>query len=355
VALGYVGTDNVSARRQAAHIRSILPAPDSNPMHSLPEVDLKDILVCQSKPSRIARLCVSVYELPARAYAVEQTEGYCFAYRPWTGRGNTWATVPALNLADHRIGPDRCLMLPPRVPTRVEWINAAGRMAKLEFSPHFLETIADQVGLPKIVFEPPRAAFFSFDPHLEALCRLLMEETEADCSRGSLYFEALTCAVTVGLLGRMRAQAHTEPHVAAVPETIWRTVQWLEEHFANKVCIETLAAQAGLSPRHFARSFLQATGYTPHNYILRLRLSRARELIRQSGKAICLKELATLCGFYDQTHFGRHFRRRFGTTPAAFMRMKEDLSNSGHDAEDFSYGRNVPDFVRNVRNSVGDS
>lgn len=289
-------------------------------MHSLTEVDLKDILVCQSKPSRIVTLCVSVYELPARAYAVGQTEGYCFAFRPWAGRGDTWATVPELNVARHRIGRDCCLVLPPHVTARVEWHDDGGRMARLEFSPQFLETIADQVGLPKLPFEPPRAAFFSFDARLKTLCRLLIEETESDGPLGFVYFEALARAVTVGLLERMRDQTRAE-RVAVVPEGISRAAQWLEKHFTTKVAIAKLAGQAGLSPRHFARSFLQATGYTPHNYMLRLRLCRARELIQQAAGGICLKEIAQSCGFYDQTHFGRHFRRMFGTTPAAFVRM----------------------------------
>src|ERR1700674_3313509 len=98
--------------------------------------------------------------------------------------------------------------------------------------------------------------------------------------------------------GRLCDQAAAEQHPAAVPLGIWRAVQWIEENFATKVSIEKLAVQAGLSPRHFARSFLQATGYTPHAYLLRIRLGRARELLKQSGRAKGLKEIAVSCGFF---------------------------------------------------------
>jgi AraC-like DNA-binding protein len=127
-------------------------------------------------------------------------------------------------------------------------------------------------------------------------------------------------------------QAHVELSPAAVPPGIWRAVQWLEENFATKVSIEKLAIESGLSPRHFARSFLQATGYTPHAYLLWMRLSRALELLKQPGRAKGLKEIAGSCGFYDQTHFGRHFRRMFGTTPAAFGQVQQRLSVSLRDA-----------------------
>jgi hypothetical protein len=144
-------------------------------MPPLTRITLRDTLVCQSKPSTTATLCVSVHDLPADAYAIEETEGYCFAYRRWANRGNTWATAPGLNLAHQRIGRGHCLVVPPHVPIRVEWTNAAGRVARFEFSSHFLEAIADQMGVPSLVFKPPVAVFFSFDPHLEALCRLLFE------------------------------------------------------------------------------------------------------------------------------------------------------------------------------------
>ena len=147
---------------------------------------------------------------------------------------------------------------------------------------------------------------------------------------GLSYFIQIVCYLSRAYGTSDQARAEQPP--AAVPPSIWRAVQWLEENFANKVSIEKLAVQAGLSPRHFARSFLQATGYTPYAYLLWVRLSRARELLKQPGRAKGLKEIANSCGFFDQTHFGRHFRRMFGTTPAAFAQSQQRLSASRSDA-----------------------
>jgi AraC-like DNA-binding protein/quercetin dioxygenase-like cupin family protein len=143
---------------------------------------------------------------------------------------------------------------------------------------------------------------------------------------GLSYFMQIVCYLSRAYGRSEQARAGQPP--AAVPPGIRRAVQWLEENFATKVSIETLAVQAGLSPRHFARSFLQATGYTPYAYLLWVRLDRARELLKQPGRAESLKEIAGLCGFFDQTHFGRHFRRMFGTTPAAFAQVQQRLSAS---------------------------
>jgi AraC-like DNA-binding protein len=67
----------------------------------------------------------------------------------------------------------------------------------------------------------------------------------------------------------------SEPDTRVHPG-IWRCVRWLEERYSQKICISDLASRAGLSPHHFARSFLEATGCTPHKYLLRLRLLCAR-------------------------------------------------------------------------------
>jgi AraC-like DNA-binding protein len=224
---------------------------------------------------------------------------------------------------------DHCLLVPPQAPIRVEWTNATGQLAKFGFFPRFFKDMARRSGcFPEFLVTRLEGVFFSFDQRLEDLCRLLIEETETGCQLGPLYFEALARALAMGVLTRVHDQTRAGLHAASVNPSIWRSVQLLEECFAHKICIGELAAQVGLSPRHFARSFLEATGCTPHDYLLRIRLSRARELMTRPSQAVCLKQIAESCGFYDQTHFGRHFRRVFGTTPAAFLRAQERPSTS---------------------------
>lgn len=88
-----------------------------------------------------------------------------------------------------------------------------------------------------------------------------------------------------------------------------------------------LARSANLSVGHFTRSFEQATGLPPHRYLLHVRLSRARRLIAQRAPEVSLAEIAATCGFSDQGHLGRHFRRVFGMTPAGFRRAQERLGS----------------------------
>lgn len=82
--------------------------------------------------------------------------------------------------------------------------------------------------------------------------------------------------------------------------------------------LNQLAAAANVSPFHFARLFKNTTGIAPHQFVLRLRLERAKRLI--AAGQLSLTEIALAVGFFDQAHFTNVFRRTFGLTPKAFAK-----------------------------------
>ncbi|OQP84077.1 hypothetical protein BTR14_20725 [Rhizobium rhizosphaerae] len=76
-----------------------------------------------------------------------------------------------------------------------------------------------------------------------------------------------------------------------------------------------LAAMSGLSRFQFLRAFAAATGLTPHAYLVQRRLMKARRLLAR-GEPPATTAIA--CGFADQSHMTRLFRRAYGFTPARF-------------------------------------
>jgi AraC-like DNA-binding protein len=77
-----------------------------------------------------------------------------------------------------------------------------------------------------------------------------------------------------------------------------------------------LAREAGLSRYQLIRGFSRELGLTPHAYIVQQRVAVARRLMR-AGQT--LAAAAMIAGFYDQSHFNRHFVRQFGVTPARYV------------------------------------
>ena len=88
---------------------------------------------------------------------------------------------------------------------------------------------------------------------------------------------------------------------------------WLEDHFAEDVCWEQLASQFTLSLRTLHRQLKQQTGMTPQRYLNRLRLMKARHLLRHGEASVT--DIAFQCGFGDSNHFSTLFKREFSWSP----------------------------------------
>lgn len=109
------------------------------------------------------------------------------------------------------------------------------------------------------------------------------------------------------------------------PATLKRLTDFVEGKLGEPLGLEDLAACAGLSPFHFARAFKQSAGETPHAFVLRRRIERAKEAL---GRGEPIASVALASGFSSQSHFTAAFRRRVGATPgqfrAAFARRETD-------------------------------
>ena len=87
----------------------------------------------------------------------------------------------------------------------------------------------------------------------------------------------------------------------------------MESNIDDPLNIDELAGFIGISRRQIERLFHRYISVTPSRYYLELRLTRARQLLQQSGLSV--SEISTACGFVSTTHFSRSYRRLFGQPP----------------------------------------
>jgi AraC family transcriptional regulator len=80
-----------------------------------------------------------------------------------------------------------------------------------------------------------------------------------------------------------------------------------------------MAAEVHVSPLYLARAFKTAVGQSPHQYVLRRRLERAKELLRNTDRPIV--DVALSAGFSSQSHLSNWFLRDVGVSPAAYRRQ----------------------------------
>src|SRR5215510_8809567 len=100
------------------------------------------------------------------------------------------------------------------------------------------------------------------------------------------------------------------------PRAVRRVHEFIKAHLEANISIQVLASIAGLSMYHFARAFKQSEGMTPHEYLVKCRVQRAKRLL--AGTDLPLSEIALAAGFADQSHCARRFREHVGVTPSSY-------------------------------------
>jgi len=109
-----------------------------------------------------------------------------------------------------------------------------------------------------------------------------------------------------------------------------RAREYLHAHYAENVSLAELAQHAYLSPFHLLRTFRNALGMPPHEYLTNLRIERAKHLLA-AGHPI--SQVAFQTGFIDQSHFHRRFKHLVGVTPGQFLKMSnfvQDYKSAVH-------------------------
>jgi len=96
-------------------------------------------------------------------------------------------------------------------------------------------------------------------------------------------------------------------------------LRYIDSNIGSPIGNNDLAALLSLSLGHFCRAFTSSFSTTPHAYILRWRVQRAKEMMNEN--CLPLSQIALDCGFADQAHFCRVFRQLTGLTPSAWRRI----------------------------------
>jgi AraC family transcriptional regulator len=97
-----------------------------------------------------------------------------------------------------------------------------------------------------------------------------------------------------------------------------KAIDFMQANLEDSIELPAIAAVTGLSPSHFARQFRTTIGVAPHQYLMRLRIERAKRLLRETNTH--LVDVALGCGFANQEHLSRIFKRSCGIAPAAYRR-----------------------------------
>ena len=102
-------------------------------------------------------------------------------------------------------------------------------------------------------------------------------------------------------------------------ENIKRAVDFLKEYYNKDYSLEDVARVANLSPYYFIRVFKANTGKPPYEFLLGIKIDKAKELLKRKGMTIT--EVCFACGFKSPSHFGSLFKKVTGLTPSEYRKQ----------------------------------
>jgi AraC family transcriptional regulator len=164
----------------------------------------------------------------------------------------------------------------------------------------------------------PRRKFA--DSRLGALVTAVHAEMMAGFPNGRLFLDSVEQAMAVALVtGYAIKQRPVQLSRGGLgPARLRRIKELVQARLEDDLNLDELAQSVGLSTAHFARVFRKSTGETPHQFVVRQRLERAKAMLRAPDARVL--DVAVACGFKTQQHFAQVFRDVCGVSPTYYRR-----------------------------------
>lgn len=159
------------------------------------------------------------------------------------------------------------------------------------------------------------------DVALDSMMERLREEL-ARRKASPIFVQGIAQAVAIHLVRNyaepIRQAGNASPSLPGYK--LRQLTDWMAEHVAEEFNLNRLAAQVGLSRFHFNRLFKSATGVTPSQFHINLRMDAARRMLRETKSSVV--SIALEVGYANPSHFARLFRRETGLSPSDYRRHR---------------------------------
>jgi AraC family transcriptional regulator len=163
-----------------------------------------------------------------------------------------------------------------------------------------------------------RPSFKFAEPRLSAMVAAVHAEMVAGFPSGRLFLDSIEQAMAVTLVnGHAARHRPVQIYRGGLGAARLRRIKELvRAKMEDDLSLDEMAESVGLSTAHFARMFRKSTGETPHQFVLRQRLERAKAMLRAPDARIL--DVAVACGFKTQQHFAQAFRDVWGVSPTEY-------------------------------------
>jgi AraC-like DNA-binding protein len=168
------------------------------------------------------------------------------------------------------------------------------------------------LGLPRLV--PVTLPLSRVQPHFDELFARLETESIENSVRISLAVHSLVGELVL---------ASQEDAPTPEEDPVRMACAYIEKHYPEKVTLDRLALAAAVSPSYLIRLFKRKLDSTPHDYLMRYRISRAKELLAET--TLTSAAIAQRVGFTSESNFSYRFKQMVGQGPRAYRQAAPEL------------------------------
>ncbi|OPJ57624.1 AraC family transcriptional regulator [Clostridium chromiireducens] len=159
----------------------------------------------------------------------------------------------------------------------------------------------------------------NYDDYIFGIMNNIIEEFQEKEEGYELVVRGLACQILIALLRRHKKtvpdQSELDMQYRRLKQ-IKPAITYMETHMAEKITLVELSEVTHLSPNHFSRVFKIVSGFSPMEYLNRIRVQKAAQLLLNTNKTIV--EIAMDTGFNDGNYFSRAFKKCRNETPSEF-------------------------------------
>jgi len=204
-------------------------------------------------------------------------------------------------------------IIPPRQVHRLNWLRSAD-LTLVRIAPEFVKDLAHRSGMKGVEIIGQSGAF---DPVIWHLGREIRGELRRHRELDTGYLDSVAMIFARHLLSTYASAVRQPAESGGLPRYKLRhAVEYINDNIGEDISFRDIAEHLKMSAYHFARMFKQSTGESPHHYIMRRRMDRAKTLLADAKLPI--SDVAFEVGYKSQSHFTTCFGRLTGLTPAAF-------------------------------------
>ncbi len=203
-------------------------------------------------------------------------------------------------------------------PNRLHRLTTLGGDAPVSIWCHFRLTLYQGIDFVEF-FELPDKFKPPVSDRIREYCRVLVSDKPADPLLRLLHLKTAGFTLANEILRHCTQRSGADEKISLL-NRLSPAIDYMSRHYRSRPCLGEVARRVNLSESRFTVLFKQIMHVSPGEYWQSLRMMKAQEMLYRAESTV--EETAAELGFYDVFHFSRQYKKKFGMTPAEFLRRR---------------------------------